>query len=304
MRLKPYQFYNLRLYLAKEDYLFAELPSTYPKPARFHDLTFAQLLNWPGISITITLDHLQCVHSLTANVERDVVFGNESDINVDKTENVLVMQQIKAVPSSKTTIVKELFETYVEGMISAADLCEVSPSRKSEIDLSFKKAIAEVSSVSSPLIEMRTRYARFLNKQKYMRIFDNDSEFEEENPSGYLKVTLREVVNPQVIFRIEKCSIQSEKPEIWLDALDTYFKNVFSGKIDDTLRDKYKKCISIRCLECEKRCEGPLAAISMNDHIKDKHFVGKPWQCVKCRKSWSQSDLAQMEWRHECEEIQ
>lgn len=301
----PHQFYNMRLYMAKEDYLVAELPSTSVIPP-FPDVSFTELLNWPDVSIKITLDHIQFVHSLKANYERDVVFGSQIGINIDKRENVLALQQIKGLPSSKLkpTIAKELFETYVQGMSVAAPRFGVSASRKNEIDVSFKKAIAEVSSVPSPLIETRTKYARFLNKHKYMRIFDNDKKFHKENPNGYLKVILREVMNPQVVFQIEKCSIQSEKPEIWLKALDEYFRDIFGGgcKTSASQRDRYKKCISMRCSECDEKYDGPLCVVSMKEHIKDKHFVDKPWQCIKCRKRWTQSDLAQMEWHHECSE--
>lgn len=293
----------MRFYLNKEDFLISDLPSTYPKTELFPSLTFLQLLNWPGVSIKITLQHLTIESRLRPNFQRDVVFGKKNDINVDTTPNIMETRHVKTALKRPTpTMSKELFDTYVSAMADAAHLCEVSESKRPEIECALKKVLASMATVKTPLIETVTKHSRFLNKHKYMRLFDNDTHYKES--SGYLKATLREVINPETRFSVEKCVIRNENPEIWLESIDSYFKEIFSdkGKSDSTVRDMYKRCITLRCFSCNQNFDGALCAITLKEHIQRKHFVNKPWQCVKCKQCWSQFELVQMEWKHECEE--
>lgn len=291
----------MRFYLAKEDFLVSELPTTYPETELFPNLTFLQLMNWPGVFIKIKLDHLVVASRLEPNFERDIVFGSKNDINIDTTLNITETRhvKVKAEQEPTPTISKQLFETYTLAMADAAESCKVTEPKLHEIDCSFKKMVANMATVKTPLIETKTRHSRFLNKHKYMRLFDNNTQYKKK--SGYLKVMLREVINPECRFHIEGCSIGDENPETWLEKIDSYFKDIFSekGKTNDAVRVMFEKCITLRCFSCNRNFDGPTA---LKEHIKKKHFVNKPWQCVKCKQCWSQFELVQMEWKHECEE--
>lgn len=280
--------------------LVCEMPEVYPPPSAFPDVSLKQLFNWPNVSFTIILDHVQIVHELRMNVDRDIVIGDNNRINLIDEENVMEMRYLESITSSKQnpTVHKDMLSTYISSMIEAARLNDVPPSKLGEIQASFSKMIEDVKSVPNDLIETKLTHSQFLNEHKYMRVFDNNDE-----PSRYKKVKLREIINPESTFRIDKSVMATEQVDVWSEAVATYFEDILiRRRIFDVklLKERLKKCLTMKCVPCNLIFEGAMSTVSMKDHIKEKHYYDKPWECVKCRKSWSQFELTEMDWKHEC----
>lgn len=274
----------------------------YPAQLPPNDLNLTQLLNWPGIKINISLEHFSFNHELKENCARDIVFGDEVLVNIDMTKNSADTRYLQKVPSSKTypMVSKEMIDTYVKALMEAAPLYEVGPSKLPEIEQTFQKILEDITTVPFPSIQTRVTHSRFLNEQKYFRVFDHDTGTANKNN---LKVRLRETINPEVNFLVKRCVFTSDYIDVWYDAIDDFFEKVFVKRgdhIKDLLRDRYKKCLTLKCEKCNETFEGALWAVKLKDHIKQRHFIDKPWTCVKCLRSWEQHELLQMAWKHDC----
>lgn len=280
--------------------LIGETPSVYPAQTPFPDLNLRQLLNWPGIKINISLEHFSFNHEIKDNCERDIVFGDDVMLNIDRQKNPAETRYLQKVPSSKTYAMasKEMVKTYVTSLMEAAPLYEVGPSKLPEIEQSFRKILDDIDTVPFESIQTRAIHSRYMNDHQYFRVFDNDSV-----DNNNLKVRLRETINPEINFWIRRCDFTTDRIDIWRDAIETFFENIFVKKgerIKETLRDRYKKYLTIRCETCNESFEGALWAVKLKDHIKQKHFVDNKWTCVKCLRSWEQFELLQMAWKHDC----
>lgn len=301
---KKYQLYNM-FFTLKSGVLSAEIPEVYPKQPSFPELNLCQLLNWPDIKMTIALEHLTFVHEVKQNCERDLIFGNDSFVNVNTQINPDKTRYLQKVLTSKVNamVSKDMCNAYVSALMEAAPMFEIGPAKLPEIEHSFQKTMNDVASIPFDSIQTRITHSQFLNKHRYVRVFDNDSK---SSSGDNLKVRLRETINPEVNFAIEKCCFTSDQllVNVWADAMEEYFKNVFVNRGSyqrDILRDRFKRCLTTTCEACNETFDGPLWVVKLKDHIKRSHFIDKPWTCVKCHGQWNQIELLQMDWRHECE---
>lgn len=285
----------------RDGFLIGEVPTVYPAPPSFPDFSLTQLLNWPGIRIEINLEHISFQHEINENCDRDIVFGEDVLIGVDTTANPLETRYLQKVPSSKTypIVSKRLIETYVTSLMEAAPLYEVGPSKLPEIEQTFRKLLDDIGTIMFPTIQTRMIHSYFLNSQKYFRIIDNDCGSNNNN----LKVRLREIINPEVNYHFRGTSLSLDQFDVWHSAIETYFKQIFvdrSTRVKEVLRDRYKKCLTLKCITCNESFEGALWAVKLKDHIKQKHFIDKPWTCVSCLCSWDQEKLLSDGWKHNC----
>lgn len=285
----------------KNSILSATVPEVYPIPPVFPDVSISQLLNWPDIKMTITLEHMTIVHELKPNLERELVFGDDEMVNVSTHENPMETRHLQKVVTSKVNpmVSKEMFFTYVDALKDAAPLCEVGASKVPEIEQSFRKILDDAASIPFDSIQTRITHSRYLNKYQYVRIFDNGT----KSTGGDLKVRFRETINPEVWFGIEKCCFTSDQVEVWEEEMEKYFANLFLQRNQmhcGLLRDRFKKCLTLTCERCHETFDGPLWTVKLKDHINRQHMFDKPWGCVKCRREWSQFQLLQMDWKHEC----
>lgn len=281
--------------------LNADIPVVFPAPSPFPDINLMQLLNYPGIKITVSLDHFSFAHEIRENCDRDIVLGDDALTNVNVEKNSAEIRYLQKVPSSKTypMVSKNMVETYVTSLIEAAPLYEVGPSKLPEIHQSFRKIIEDIARIPYPSIQTRITHSYFFNEQKYFRVFDNDTANNKN-----LKVRLRETINPEVNFWVKRCVFTSDQMNDWQNAIDEFFEDVLvkrNHRVKDALRERYKKCLTLKCEQCNEFFEGPLWSVKLKDHIKQKHFVDKPWTCVNCKLSWNQSELLQMGWKHSCD---
>lgn len=257
-------------------------------------------MNWPGIKTTINLEHLTFVHEMMQNLERELVFGDDELHNINTDSNPLEVRFVQRISSSKCYPMasKDMFMTYLTSIMDAAPMYQVGPAKLPEINQTFRKSMEDVKNIPGSSIQCRAVHSRFLSKHRYYRIFDNTTPSDRSD----VKVRLRETINPEVNFHIRKCSFYTDQIDTWQKPIQTYFKNLFtkSNSIQDTMRDRFKKCLCFKCEKCNEYFEGALWAVKIKDHIKQKHFVDKHWTCVKCFQKWNEFDLLEREWNHEC----
>lgn len=275
--------------------LSAEMATEYSYAPPMPDLNVDQLMNWPGLTMTLTLRDVTFVRKVVANYSRDIVFGDDQYINVDKSENVTATRRISKTNSSKLgpVISKAMLDTYVAAFEDSLDLVDVSRPRIPEIKSILNKLKRDLKEL--PNLYLKTSYSFYPNKQKYMRIFDN------EKAKNVPKTYLREVINPEVQFSIEKCTFLNESVATWEKELNDYFEKVFITR-DKTqlnaIKDMSTKWVSFTCM-CNAQFSGALCIYSLNAHLA-KHFYDKDWNCIQCNKSIGQFQLAQNGWTHKC----
>lgn len=278
------------------------MPDVYPAPSPFLDLDLVQLLNWPDIRLTIQLDYLEFTRIIYQNCDRELVFGDDVMVNLQATKNPTVTRYVEKVRTTKTysMVSKDLFAVYLTSLMEAAPNYEVGPSKLPEIEQAFRKVIDDVNSVPNTSIQTKVTHSRFLNDQKYFCIFDGDGN---ANSDGLMRVRLRETINPEVNFDLVRCTFTSDKTAMWQSKLHQDLEDILikrSSEMKSTLRDRFKKCLVLKCEICNESFEGPLWVVKLKDHIRQKHFVPRHWNCVKCLRQWNQFELLQMGWKHNC----
>lgn len=281
--------------------LSAEMPSVYPAPPTFPDLNLKQLLNWPDIKIMINLEYLKFSREIKQNCEREVVFGDDILIGIDAQKNPTETRYIQKAPTTRTypLVSKDVLDAYVSTLMEAAPQYNVGPSKLPEIECAFRQMLNDIASVPFASIQTRIPHSRFLNQQKYFCIFDTQT----SGTSGHFEVRLRETISPEVIFEIEKCVFLTDQMHNWHDSVLNHLEEVLAKpniRIQEALKDRFKRCLVMKCEKCNETFEGALLAVTLKNHIKQKHFVEKQWTCVKCLRTWDQFELLNMEWKHDC----
>lgn len=255
-------------FMVKKSTLIGETPAMYPSVPVFPDMNLTQLLYWPGIKLQIVLDHLSFNHEVRDNCERDIVFGTDILVNISRDRNPSQTRYLQQVPSSKKypMVSKALMETYLKTLMEVAPFYDVGPSKVPEIQKTFGTVIDDITLVSRPSIQTRVTHSRFLNGHKYFRLFDNEAKSEEaaalkSSNKTNLKVRLREIINPEAIFSIPNCHFTTSEIDHWEEPLVEYFDKILKRtgiRIKELLRDRFKKCIMLKCEKCNEIFDGAL----------------------------------------------
>lgn len=297
-----HKLYSMR-FAYRKGVLSAEVPSIYPAPPTFPDLSLTQLLNWPDIKLSINLEYLKFSREIKQNCERDLVFGTDGSIGIDAQKNNTETRYIQKAPTTRTypLVSKDILDAYVTTLMEAAPQYQVGPSKVLEIERAFRQMLDDIASVPFSSIQTRIEHSRFLNEQKYFCIFSPQTS--DSSSSSRIEVRLRENINPEVIFQIEKCDFHTDHIDEWQNEVLRYLEEVLRKpphRMQDKLKEKFKRCLVVKCEKCNETFEGALLAVTLKNHIKQKHFAEKKWTCVKCLRSWDQFEMLNMEWKHDC----
>lgn len=290
----------MQLYLLPQNTLAAEVLIDYPMAPPLEEISLEQLLNWPGVGIVLCLSDMTYTRRIVPHCEHSIVFGSDPRINLDLTDNVSKVRRYVTVKTQKPgpQISNQVFETYISAIEATIQLIDVSKSRSAELLTILRTIKEDINPVKS--LCAKTPYSRYLNRPKYMRIFNNESD--QAKKHQLTKTFLRETINPEVLFEIERCTFLNEKRSVWETDLTTFFENLFIRKDQrsmNSLKDSFKKCISFICLICNKTFDGVLCMYATKAHLAT-HFHNKNWSCTKCNQSWSQFEITKDGWFHRC----
>lgn len=280
-----------------DDGLQFRFPSSYPPPIHLPDIKFEQLLYWPGVSLLINVEHVQVEHKLHPNIQRQIVFDADpliqlpTEANSSETKHIL-----NNVPVEKRSLFsKQALCDYMPALLAAGSIYDIPASRLNELKAAFNVIKTDLVSMPFEEIELKSIHTMFSNKHRYVRWFPTD-------PTDSEPTTMREIINPEVNFSFQKCTFTTCAS--WTSEMDQYLEEMFvtrSKKFSNTLRDRLKKCITLRCDYCYSTYDGPLASFSLTAHMKEKHYFAKDWTCISCRQSWPHIELLSMKWQHDCE---
>lgn len=298
---KLHQFYNMRLSYLPQSILGAEVLLDYPTPPPLQDISLDQLLNWPGVGVVLSLRDITYTRNIVPHYEHSIVFGTDRHINLNKTENVTNIRRCANIITQKPgpPISKQIFETYIAAIEAATKLVDVSKSRSAEMQCILQKIKEDVEPMQA--LCAKTTYSKYPNKQKYMRTFDNEPDHGTKK-RRVLKTFLREIINPEIMFTIERCSFLNHQQAMWEHEFCSFFEKLFVYKDQrsmNALKDIFKKCISFKCLICNTTFDGVLCAYATKAHLA-MHYYDRDWSCIHCDHTWSQYDLARDGWSHKC----
>lgn len=266
------------------------------------NITIGQLLNWPDVKVTIIFRDLTLSRMVRGNLEHDLVFGDDNAINLDTRPNVTESRQCNAIVSSKQNplVYTPILLTYFGAIIDAAAMTDMSRARRNEIEqiyVTFKKDFEKLK-----VVETRKDHSQFLAPYKYTRLFDNDTNYDKAKSHGP-KVQLRETINPEVVFSVDKCKFDIDRLDRWENEVLQYLHNFFTKRDQlcfEGLKDLLKKCIVVTCTICNKTFEGLMCIVSIKGHLRD-HYHKTDWTCVRCKKSFSTIQLTGANsWSHNC----
>lgn len=290
----------MKLFVTK-DSLLVNFPAAYPAPPTIPDIKFEQLLEWPGVSITVAVDHFKIRHAFKSNLRRQIVCDNDPLIELAAEPNVMEPRYVSsAAPTSRRnkTIARSAVLTYIPALLKAGAIYDIQASKLNELKMAFDVIKRDLKAMPYDELEMRSTHSQYQNKYKYVRYFPNDA-----TSPNIQAACVREVINPEMNFFIERCLFTVETIDIWLDQMNDILKEMFVHKsklYGDGLRERFKKCITLECEFCYVTFDGALGSVAMIAHMKEKHYVAKNWSCTNCKQSWSHIELLSMKWKHEC----
>lgn len=296
------QFYEMRIFLMPNSLLAAETTRITETSSETSNISIAQLLNWPDVRVTINFRDLTLSRMTRGNLEHDLVFGDDTAIDLDTKPNVLETRQCNAIVSSKQNPLAytPILLTYFSAIIDAAAMTEMSRARQNEIEqiyVAFKKDLEKIN-----VVETKKDHSQFLAPFKYMRLFDNDTNYVKAKSHGP-KVQLRETINPEVVFSVDKCKFDIDRLDHWENDVLKYLENLFTKQDKfclEVFKEMLKKSVMVSCTICNKTFEGILCMVSIKGHLRD-HYNKTDWACVRCKKSFSTFQLTGANnWSHNC----
>lgn len=292
----------MRIYMMPNLLLAAEFSQQIELPHETTIISLGQLLNWPDVRVTINFRHLTLSRMLRTNCEHELVFGDDAAINLDTKSNVMETRRCTAVISKKTNPMAytPILLTYFSAIIDAAAAANMSQARRKEIEYIYGKFKSDFEHLQ--MVETKRDHSRFLAPYKYVRLFDNDTNYDKAKSHGP-KVQLRETINPEVVFSVDKCKFDIDHIDSWENDVMEYLDNLFTKQDRHYLEglvDMLKKCIVISCTICDKRFEGILCIVSIKGHLWE-HYHKAKWSCVGCKQSFSTFELTGTKtWSHNC----
>lgn len=293
----------MRLFMMPNSMLSAEYAAHTDPTPDFSFLTTDQVINSPYIRITINIRDLTLTRTMRPNYAHDVVFGGDPLINVDTKPNIMATRLCTAIVSSKKNpkVYTPILLTYFSAIIEAASIAKLSQARRNELAQIFQNIQNDFEGVK--LAELKMDYTRFLNPHKYVRLFNNDVNYNKAKAVGP-KVLLRETINPEVVFSVDKCKFDIDHPSHWEKGVLDYLGDLLSKRDPialNALADMLKKCVMVSCTICNTSFEGVMCILTMKGHLAD-HYHKKEFSCVKCKKEFDTLDLAKSDWAHDCSE--
>lgn len=293
----------MRIYMMPDSLLAAEFTQRMERPPEISTINLEQMLNWPDIRLTINFRDLTISRMVRSNYEHDLVFGDDPVINLYTKPNVMETRLCSTIVTHKSNPMAytPILLTYFEAVINAAIIADMSKARRNEIEEVYKKIAQDFEKLK--VVETKKEYSRFLAPYKYVRFFDNDDKYDKVKSHGP-KVQLRETINPEVVFSVDKCRFDIDQTENWEKSVLVYFDHLFVKQdkvLLDSLVEMLKRCIIVTCTICNKSYEGILCIVSIKGHLWE-HYNQTNWSCVACKKSFSPLELTgQANWSHKCE---
>lgn len=292
----------MRLYVMPGNILSAEVAADDSTPSSLPEIPLEQLINWPGVEISLTLRDITYTRKTVPNYRREIVFGNDDSVNMDTVENNLNTRQISQTGSTKSgaRISKRIFETYIGAFADCFELIDVSKTRITEIEVVINQMRADMTELQN--LHLKTTFSRFPNKYKYVRVFDHEKSPAAQKSRKMPNVFIRETVNPETLFTVDRCTFLNETLSMWEKDFCKYFEMLFTARDKSALnaiKTVAKRCISLKCLLCNTEFDGVLCVYALKAHLA-KHYYDKDWSCTHCRQSYSQFDLIKTDWVHQC----
>lgn len=292
----------MRLYMLPGTMLACDFLRQIDSPPELSSISLSQLLNWPEVRVTINFRDFTLSRTIRANYEYELVFGNNNRVNLDTSANVMETQIMSAIVTSKThpKVSTSILLTYFSALIDAAVIAEMSRARQTEIKHIYEKFQKDFEELN--VVDTKKDHSHFVSAYKYMRIFDNDTKYVESKRHAP-KVVMRETINPEVLFSVDKCKFDIDRIDSWENDLMAYLDSMLI-KQDmaslNGLKEMLKKCITLSCTICSQDFEGLLCMISLKSHLMQHHNNTK-WSCVHCEKSFSPFELTDTyNWFHKC----
>lgn len=292
----------MRLFLLPNSLLAAEFSQKKDMPSE-PSVSMGQLLNWPEVRVTVNFRDLTLTRMVRANYEHDLVFGDDSFIDLDTKPNVMETRLCTSIITNKTNPMTytPILLTYFSAIMDAATIADMSRARRNELEQIYVKFKKDLENLK--VLQTKRDYSQFLAPYKYVRLFDNDINYDKAKAPGP-KVQLRETINPEVVFSVDKCKFDIDHTENWENGVLQYLDNLFTKQDKfclDGLIDMLKKCIIVTCTICNKTFEGILCTVSIKGHLWE-HYNKTEWTCVRCKKSFPTFELAgSNHWSHICE---
>lgn len=299
--MRQKELYNASFTISPENVLEIVTHEDKTQPA---NITYDLLFDYPGIELTIALPSFVFTRRIEANFKRDLVLGHDRTFATLEEKNVEQTRFKNCVFSSK-------LNSEISTILISKYLGEIENVMSNTVSLSTRKNIIKhvFDMINNDLkndttVYRKMNHSRLLNSYEYYRDFDNDTIENNENIHFHSAV-LRETINPELLFTIERCSFTNDNLVDEKNSNDflEFFRNICIHKTTETefaFVDTLKKCLKIKCTFCNVEFEGAICISVAIDHYQKHHLNSTEFKCTNCYEKFSQNKLVKCNWKHEC----
>lgn len=268
-----------------------------------------ELLYWPGVGVKIELPGIAIQRCCESNRQQELIEEANTEIPEDhlnlNKDVVFRYHSTKAVKKvallqKEVELSHDIIRTYLEAMIKCLSVTNYA--KRHEIELVLNILLDDMNKISRSFVNVP--YSYYLNDHKYYRVFTQDVELS----SNAKLINLREIFNPEIVFKITRCQFQ-ELDNLDMSQMNSYFKAILVDKDPDAIEEfnaMLGKGYTLYCVKCEKntqqmgqfKCAKRIA--NMSQHIGP--YCVKEFDCVKCGFHSDVLGLAKGLWSHFCED--
>jgi hypothetical protein len=215
---------------------------------------------------------------------------------IDVVKNDKGALYFQSSTTNKSTVFHiPLMCSYLKLILKCLPIADITGWARNQIKHFILNIIQDVSQLDVAYCGLQ--YSYHTTDSNYYRIFHKD-----DLPTHWPMV---ETMNPEVQYMFKQShfsSMMTDRDEN--DLLESFHilltnKGPESEKHMHELSEHLKKAISYQCTNCWESFTGALAFRTMLVHLV-KHFNDNKWTCPKCRKDFSQVELAKLQGWHKC----
>lgn len=256
--------------------------------------TFAQIINWPNVQVSLSLPEIDCIRVFSPKIVRTLM-------NMKRPENKEMQKAAHPLDAdsiyyrknhynngSYKTCIMKIFEK-----LNSLSCLFDNPTDQNV----FQKIVEEFEKDCrySPKLIKHGEYKVTMHDYKYVRYLCTESDIQDMSDEEELEginredydLQIQEMLSPYQVFQIKR-----EK--------DSSFNgSVLRNSLINALSTNYCYAL-LRCITCNVSFALRNNLEEVLHHFNECHEPEPNWECTGCHKSFAVTELAENRWTHPC----
>ncbi|KAF5283514.1 hypothetical protein FQA39_LY17329 [Lamprigera yunnana] len=274
------------------------------------ELKCQQILNWPHVSVTITLPDISITRKNTHAYNRYLDFKGDTIIFSEIDHVVHITKDVEVNEADMESFTYDYFLHYFVQLYSVFfKIPNMKSDRLEEIMTilkEFARDIKEINLYGMTMAKHVTVGYRIGNC-RYVRNKKMTASKKDQAKYGQRSVNFYEVITPQV--DISLLSFKAEQDlssvgKITFQSLNALLNQINNQPLHPDLMSLHyflnNECITFSCTFCNEDFGGSDACVDTVNHFREHHKSEIPVYCYKCGSQFEISELSENRWSHDC----